>query len=619
MKSGNSGQFKQVWQWFKGLWTENFIYWWIISLATVFMFDLFWMGQTTFRPMSYFEFYPFLFLSSLVVALPSLFDKRGYFQLVWLLFFDALFIANLMYCRTYYDAIPLSSYGLMGNLVDFKASVADSFKWYYIWLPILSIAAFIYYQINSRITRRWQNPLPYVSSLVVLGIVAWAGDAWRGGILHNMEFMRNNAYLSSSLPAIYSIGGHLVHDYYKTQKALSPEEEEKVAEWLRIHREITNPYWCNDSIFSARKVPKNLVFLLCESLESWVLNTSVENKELTPHLNLLIKDSTTFFAPNVVTQVGAGRSIDGQLLTLAGLLPMNYGAYAYEANNNYYYTIPKAINESGGKSILLTCDKPYVWNQASVARAFGLDTLIYSKDFDIDETAGPTKRLSDGSFMRQIKEKLEAGDLWNENQRTMIMAVTYSGHNPFHLPEHLRNISLDGDYPQIIKDYMITANYTDESLQILIDYLKSRPDWEETMVVITGDHEGLGSDRKTAMNNSNTKAFVDPGQHTPLIILNAPLPGKYTEELGQVDIYSTLLDLMGFHKYPWRGLGFSIFDPAHPAAAVGMSGRLVGQISETDKEMESQLLEARNVSDLILKFNLLENLSSLMNFKLPQQ
>ena len=56
---------------------------------------------------------------------------------------DLLLICNLMYCRTYFTAIPLDSYLLAGNLSDFKASVVDSMRWYDILLPLSTLAAII--------------------------------------------------------------------------------------------------------------------------------------------------------------------------------------------------------------------------------------------------------------------------------------------------------------------------------------------------------------------------------------------------------------------------------------------------------------------------------------------
>lgn len=588
------------------LWTPAFLFWWLVSLATVLMFDLFWMGQTTFRPMSYFAFYPVLLLSAFFLALPTLLFRKGIVQTLWLLLFDAWFIANLMYCRTYYNAIPLQSYGLAGNLADFHSSVFDSFKWYFIFLPVLSLLAFIFYTFNTKIKKSLPAPLPYLFCMILLGLITWASDAWRGGILKRMDMMSEYAYLSSSVTPIYSLAGFLAHDYYKSTAKLTPQDKQMVASWLEEQNNLNRSYW-EDTVRNERKAPENLILILCESLESWPIGKTVEGHELTPNLNRYIADSTSFYAPNVVTQVGSGRSIEGQLLILTGLLPMRNKVYAYDTVDDSFLTIPKAMKAKGAGTYILTPDKPYVWNQARVAPAFGFDTLIHPSDFIIDETTGHTKRLCDGSLMQQIVEKMKAREVWKNDENVMVMTVTNSGHNPFDLPQHLRTIKFDGDYPKIIKDYMATAHYTDASLNILIDYLKSRPDWNETMVVITGDHEGLATDRRTAMNNSTTRTFVDSLQHTPLIILNSPVTGRYDDQLGQVDVYSTILDLMGLSDYRWKGLGVSIFSPEAYKAAISSTGEIIGDVNDMDSVRMRHLKEARKVSDIILKFNLLKN------------
>ena len=588
------------------LWSFGFGYWWLISLASVLMFDIFWMMQTTFSTFVYPVFWPMLFLNASVLALPSVFTKNGLLNFVFLLGVDLLFIANLMYCRTYYNAIPLSSYALAGNLSDFTASVADSFRWYFVFLPILTIGAYIFYYF-IRCKSNLPNPIYYVSLLVFLGTITWATDIKWGGIFPHIESMHSNAYESGNIASVYSIPVFLAYDYRKSSQVLDSEEKERIKEWLKQDQTNKIMTEVNDSVapFFERK---NLVVILCESLESWPIGLSVEGKELTPNLNRIINDSTTFYAPHVVTQVGAGRSIDAQLLLLTGLYPMHDKVYAYEAIDNSFFTLPKAMKErdAATRSYFITCDKPYVWNQARVAAAFGADSLIMASDFKNTEPVGGHKRLSDGGLMRQSVEKMKKGEIWPENEPAFLMWVTYSGHNPFRLPENLQLIKLEDDYPEIIKNYMLTANYTDNALGIIVDYLKSRPDWEDTLVVITGDHEGLAYDRQTAMNSSLTSKFVDPGQHTPLVILNSPYPGIFEETMGEIDIYPTLLQLMGLGEYEWKGLGSSVLAPSFPKTAIGSTGDPESLHGTTDPEIVRKLSEARDISDLILRFDLLK-------------
>ena len=51
------------------------------------------------------------------------------------------------------------------------------------------------------------------------------------------------------------------------------------------------------------------------------------------------------------------------------------------------------------------------------------------------------------------------------------------------------------------------------------------------------------------------KDIISPERFTPLIVLNSPVHLRYEKVMGQVDLYPTLLDLLGADDYPWRGLG----------------------------------------------------------------
>lgn len=588
------------------LWTRRFTFWWLASLATLLTFDLLWMGQTTFRPMNHLPFWPYLFLASTLLALPAVFTRRSWPMVALLLLIDGVMVSNLMYCRTYFNAIPAQSYLLAGNLADFTDSVADQFRWYYLTLPLLTLGAAV--AARRLLVGKGRRPAmtPYFVTVLALCVLAWLSDSWRGGPLKHMDGLSVNCYKSTCIAPIYTIAGYVIHDLTRSREELTPEKADEVYRWLAEHEKLASQQYA-DSLTCQREGRRNLVIILCESLESWPIEATVEGVELTPYLNSLIADSTTFYAPNVVTQAANGRSIDGQLLILAGMLPMRNTVYAYEAADNRFHTLPEAIKSHGGRSYILTCDKPHVWNQSRVARAFSVDTLIHDTSWDNNEPVGTARRLSDGGFMAQSVEKLRRGEIWPVGEQAFVMWVTYSGHNPFRLPEKLRRVEFKGDYPEIIKNYMTTANYTDHSLLTLIEYLKTRDDWAETMVVITGDHEGLAGDRKAAVRNKWAREFVDPGQHTPLIILNSPVGGRYDGQMGQVDIYSTLLDLMGLEGFKWRGMGQSVIDPSFPGVAVGFADDIQGDTAGVDAHLMEHLRQGRDVSDRILRFNMVKD------------
>ena len=89
------------------------------------LFDAIWCMDTTFASFSYLETYlSKLFIATLLLLPYILFRRKG-IESVILFCLDSLLICNLLYFRTYYTPIPLSSYGLAGTLADFTASVRD--------------------------------------------------------------------------------------------------------------------------------------------------------------------------------------------------------------------------------------------------------------------------------------------------------------------------------------------------------------------------------------------------------------------------------------------------------------------------------------------------------------
>ena len=346
------------------------------------------------------------------------------------------------------------------------------------------------------------------------------------------------------------------------------------------------------------------MIVLCESLESWVINAKIEGKEIMPNINKALKDSATLYAPKVLTQVRGGRSIDCQLLLNAGMLPIQSGCYAVLYPNNRFYSLTKALAEKQkSNSWIMTVDKAVTWNQEMVAKAFGVNTLLSKPDWRLDEAVGSRKKLGDVSFMKQAVQKMQSGEVWKVGSKGFIQLVTYSGHNPFKLPKELARLSLNNEYPDKMKDYMVMANYTDHALGILLRYLKSRPDYKNTMVVITGDHEGLASDRENILKTTIGKKMVSAQQFTPFIVINSPKGGVYNEVMGQIDMYPTILNLMHLDDYKWKGMGQSILDPTKAPIAIGSNMDIQGNTKGVSPKEINRLKRAYRVADLLIRFN----------------
>lgn len=583
------------------LWDKTAIIFAVGIFLTFVAFDVIWCMDTTFASFSFFETYATKIIATLALAGVYALTRCRWAQIVVMALLDVLLVANLMYFRTYYSAIPASSYLEAGNLADFKASVTDSLRWADIVLPLITIATAVMafrYKTTKRqpltaLLKWWAAPLAGFA-LLLTGV-----NLCKGGFHKSLRSVRQSAYLCSADAPIFSVFGCIWYDITDAAEPITPEKQAEIERWLASQPK----HQPADSVTEKRS---NLLIVFAESLESWVLEKKVDGKEITPCLNRLLKEKSTLYAPNVLTQVKGGRSIDAQLMICSGLLPLMSGTYSSLYYDNTFYTLQKAMRGlKHSRSYLLTIDKVSTWNQGAVARSFGTDTIISYHDFKMTEAFGTHKRIGDASFFQQCREKIERGEVWKPSESVYMQFVTYSGHAPFKLPDHLRTITFPASIPEKAADYMTTAHYTDKAIGDFVAYLKTLPQYKETIVVIVGDHEGLASYRQELVGNPACRGLVSDKQLTPFIVLNSPVGMRYDKFMGQIDIYPTLLNLMQLDAYRWHGLGQSILDPRKQGVAVGSVMNVEG--TGSDKEVE-RLKEAHTVSDYMLRYDWLKRL-----------
>lgn len=112
----------------------------------------------------------------------------------------------------------------------------------------------------------------------------------------------------------------------------------------------------------------------------------------------------------------------------------------------------------------------------------------------------------------------------------------------------------------------------DSQLASFLEWLHSAGLYDNSLIVITGDHTPhrmVGEDFAT--------------RPVPLIILNSGIGVKSSLPAGQIDIYPTILDLMGrLENASWRGLGNSLLrqraipsDPLRPDSALTALSRKI--------------------------------------------
>ena len=145
---------------------------------------------------------------------------------------------------------------------------------------------------------------------------------------------------------------------------------------------------------------------------------------------------------------------------------------------------------------------------------------------------------------------------------------------------------------------MVILQYVDQCIWKFVTQLREEGIYDNSVIVITGDHDALPFNEYEGREElKGEDCFV------PFIILNSPLSSEHTDKvIGQVDIYPSLLDLMGCTDYSFTGLGESVFNDEISDFATYRTGISAGGVNVSDS-VKRHREECWRLSDIILRMN----------------
>jgi phosphoglycerol transferase MdoB-like AlkP superfamily enzyme len=129
--------------------------------------------------------------------------------------------------------------------------------------------------------------------------------------------------------------------------------------------------------------------------------------------------------------------------------------------------------------------------------------------------------------------------------------------------------------------YFQTARYMDESVEVLFDELKAKGLYDDSIIVMYGDHYGISENHNEAMGQYLGKEITPfesaQLQRVPMFIhIPGSDQGEVVEEVsGQIDIRPTLLHLLGVETSKDMQLGADVFSKDHEEFVVFRDGRFV--------------------------------------------
>ncbi len=505
---------------------------------------------------------------SLVALVLSVFlffkgKKAFWFMFIGGFLLTFLLYANVVYFRFFSDFLTFSTLNQVGNVESMGGAVSASFKWYdFVYfidtLVYLFILIFETKWLDTKAFSKKFVPVVMAASVALFFLNLAFAETDRPELLTRTF---DHKYLVKYLGPY----NFTVYDGVKTiennqQKALASEDDlTKVLNYTKQRQTEPNPEYYG----VAKK--KNIIKIHLESFQTFLINKKVNGKEVTPFLNKLSsgKEQFTYF-PNFFHQTGQGKTSDSEFTMDNSLYGLPQGSAFSLKGDNTYQSLPAILDQKQGyKSDVMHGDYKTFWNRDQVYKHFGIDKFYDATYYDMSDKNVVNLGLKDKIFFKDSAN-------YQAKMKSPFYShlITLTNHYPFTLDEKDATIEKSNTGDATVDGYIQTARYLDEALEEYINDLKKKGLYDNSVIMIYGDHYGISENHSNAMEKLLGEK-ITPAKFTDLNRTGfwIKIPGKSgginNEYAGQVDVMPTILHLAGIDTKNYLMFGTDLFSKGH--------------------------------------------------------
>lgn len=322
---------------------------------------------------------------------------------------------------------------------------------------------------------------------------------------------------------------------------------------------------------------RNVIAVSLESLQSFVINQEMNGEVVTPFLNSLTKDKDTYYFSDFYHQTGLGKTSDSEFIFENSLYGLGRGAVFFTHGENTYNSFAERLGENGYFTNVMHANNKSFWNRDMIYKSFNLDQFYDIESYNVTEETSVNWGLKDIPFFEQ-----SAALMKEMPQPFYSRLITLTNHYPFYLePEDMMIPEYDSNSGTLNR-YFQTVRYLDESVKEFFDDLKEQGLYENSIIVMYGDHYGISENHNKAMAKYLNKEEITPYDSALLqaVPLYIHIPGSNDGQVmdnaaGQLDIRPTLLHLLGIETSKDMQLGADLFSEEHEDFVIFRDGRFV--------------------------------------------
>lgn len=497
--------------------------------------------------------------------------KSSYITMMVIYFLMTLLIfSNVVYYREFTDFLTVNTILGAGQVSSgLGESAVRLFRPYDVlyWLDFVIILILL---VTKKITMqerpvraRMAFSISFFAALCFFANLTLAETA-RPQLL-TRQFSRDYIVKFLGLNAFTVYDGINTYQTNQVRAQASENDMETVASYVEDH--YASP---NQEMFGIAK-GKNVIYIHLESFQQFLIDYQLEDENgekhvVTPFINSLYHSESTYSFDNFFHQVGQGKTSDAETLFENSLFGLNQGSlFTQLGGKNTFESAPSILSqEAGYTSAVFHGNTGTFWNRNETYKRFGYNYFFDSSYYDVDSSNSFQYGLHDKPFFEQSVQYLEH---LQQPFYTKFLAVT--NHYPYsQFTNEEAGFPIAKTSDETINGYFATANYLDKSVEEFFNYLKASGLYENSVIVLYGDHYGISSSRnpnlaelvgksKSTWNDFDNSTM----QRVPYMIhIPGETGGSVNHTYGaQVDALPTLLHLLGIDTKNYIQLGQDLF------------------------------------------------------------
>jgi len=291
---------------------------------------------------------------------------------------------------------------------------------------------------------------------------------------------------------------------------------------------------------------KNLIMVQLEAVQNFPVGYTLDGVEITPVMNRLAESG--YYFPKIFQQIGQGNTSDAEFLANTGIYPTAAGAMSTLYGDRDLPSLPKLLRKYGYVSETFHVNDVTFWDRDKLYAALGFDRYHDRQAF-LDDAFNEFG-ASDVELYRTATERM--AKLKASGKPFYVHLITVSSHHPFKIPPDEQRFVLPKDLESThLGDYLQSVHYADYALGELVRMLKEKGLYDDSLIVVYGDHFGL---QKKIMSPEEIGRKLGISYDQWITHYNIPLiihvPGDSEGRViditgGQVDILPTVANLLG--------------------------------------------------------------------------